>query len=82
MLFRPRPPSFLDTYSLSLFEFVWKLPVIVSIFLVLVSISSSCLIVQSNIPIVVTIIGRAKQLWAVVLFLALSSEFQIILLRR
>ena len=65
--------------SLAMSLLIWKLPVDVSNFRVLVSILCSSSFVQSIIPNVGMITGIANILWDAALLLACSSDDQIFL---
>src|SRR5215469_4856525 len=75
----PLPPSFLFTYSLSISAFGWYILYIVSIFLVFLSICFISSILQLIISKLYLSTGTASAPIAVILFLAFSSDFIIIL---
>ena len=60
-------------------QLMWKLPVDVSNFWILISILYSSSFVQSIIPRVGVITGVAKILWDVTLLLAYNSDDQMLL---
>src|SRR5215469_7633160 len=75
----PLPPSFLFTYSLSVSAFGCCILYFVSIFLVFLSICFISSILQLIIPQLYLNTGTASAPIAVILFLAFSSDFSIIL---
>ena len=79
MFVKPLPPFLGSAYNLFTSLAGCNPPVIVIVFLVMMSRSSISFLVQSRIPTVGVMIGTAKMLCTVTLICPLTSKFQIFL---